>query len=67
MSPSFFENKRYWLHELEGINSNLPKNRVLLKDLLSKNKNGFQTKDGFPHLLNGGCTKVHSNRFTPEK
>lgn len=35
------------MHELEGLNSNIPKNKVSLKDLLETKKTGFNTKDGF--------------------
>ena len=52
MNPSFFENKRYWMHELEGINSNIPKNRVTLFDLLTNDIKGFQIKEGFQEIPN---------------
>lgn len=50
MSPSFFENKRYWLHELDGINSNIPKTRISIENLLQAKEKGFKTKDGFQFI-----------------
>ena len=52
MNPSFFENKRYWVHELDGINSNIPKNRISIKNLTLLKEKGFNTKDGFQYISN---------------
>ena len=65
MNPSFFENKRYWMHELEGLNSNIPKNRVSLKDLLKNKKKGFNTKDGFLEFPNDELL-LFSENFSSE-
>ena len=65
MNPTFFENKKYWIKELEGINANLPKNRVLLSELLIKEKPGFLTKDGFQEIPKDELSRFSEN-FFPE-
>ena len=50
MNPSFFENKKYWLHELDGINSGIPKNRISIEELSKSVKKGFTTRDGFQYI-----------------
>ena len=71
MNPSFFDNKKYWVHELEGLNSNLPKNRISIADLLKSSKKGFNTKDGFQTIpepeFNQFAEKFSSEMYTKIK
>ncbi len=67
MNPSFFENKKYWMHELDGINSGIPKNRISVKDLIDSNKKGYATRDGFQYIpeieLESFCSNFPSDMF----
>lgn len=61
MSPSFFENKKYWMHELEGINSSLPKTLMSIKKLGQLDKKGFTTKNGFQYISDEEYSSFCSN------
>lgn len=61
MVPSFFENKKYWIHELSGINSNLPKNKITISSLLKQELKGFQLKDSFQSIPEEELTKFIQN------
>ena len=65
MSPSFFDNKRYWVHELDGINSNIPKIRISIADLLQSKEKGFKTKDGFQPIPSAELESF-AQKFSPE-
>ena len=65
MSPNFFENKNYWIRELDGINSNMPKNRVSLSNLLKSDKKGFFIKEGFEIIPERELIEFSTN-FAPE-
>ena len=65
MSPTFFENKKYWIRELEGINSGLPKKLLSIKQLLTIEKKGFQSRDGFQFIPNNEFSSFCSN-FSPD-
>ena len=52
MSPSFFENRKYWIHELDGINSNMPKTRVSISELLQSQEKGFKEVRRFRFVRN---------------
>ena len=65
MSPSFFENKKYWIHELEGINSGLPKSLISLRKLALLEKKGFTSKDGFQFISDDEYYSFCSH-FSPE-
>lgn len=43
---TFFENEKYWRIELANINSNIPKKRRNLLELLNSKEKSFETKDG---------------------
>ena len=67
MSPNFFENKNYWVHELNGINSGMPKNRISIKDVLASNMRGYNTRDGFQDIpdqeLQSFCENFSSEMY----
>lgn len=65
MNPNFFENRNYWIRELDGINSTMPKNRVLLSKLLKEDKKGFLIKEGFQEIPEKELLNFSEN-FSPE-